>query len=136
MIEFSSQTSFALSNPKKTSDWIEKVVVKNGFKVGDISYVFCDDEQLLKINQEFLDHDTYTDIITFDYSMGKTLIAEIMISVDRVTENAKKYGQSFERECSRVMIHGVLHCMGMKDGDEEAAQKMRIAEDEALQLIE
>jgi rRNA maturation RNase YbeY len=136
MIEFSSQTSFELEDEQKTATWIEQVIVQKGFKLGDISYVFCDDEQLLKINIEFLNHDTYTDIITFDYSMGKTVTAEIMISVDRVKENAATYKQSFNRELHRVLIHGVLHCMGMKDGDQNAASQMRLEEDNSLQLID
>lgn len=136
MIEFTSQTEFELPNSNALANWIKQVITTNQFKVGDISYVFCDDAQLLKINQEFLNHDTFTDIITFDYSMGKTIIAEIMISVERVRENAKSFSQTFENELNRVLIHGVLHCMGMKDGDEMAAQSMREAEDKALQLLE
>ncbi len=136
MIDFSSQTSFEFSEPQKASNWIEGVILQNDFTVGDISYLFCDDEQLLKINQEFLNHDTYTDIITFDYSMGKTISAEIMVSVDRVTENAKTFKQTFKRELNRVLIHGILHCMGMKDDDKNAAEQMRLAEEKALQLID
>jgi len=136
MIEFTSQTSFEFKETQKTAAWIEQVIVQKGFKLGDISYVFCDDEQLLKVNIEFLNHDTYTDIITFDYSMGKTVSAEIMISVDRVKENATTYDQSFDRELHRVIIHGVLHCMGMKDGDQKASEQMRLEEDKSLQLLE
>ena len=136
MIDFSSQTSFQLTNEEKIAAWIENVIGQRNFSMGDISYLFCDDEQLLKINQEFLKHDTYTDIITFDYSMGKTISAEIMISIDRVKENAATFNQSFENELHRVLIHGILHCMGMKDDSETAANEMRNAENEAIQLIE
>ncbi|MDN6311043.1 MAG: rRNA maturation RNase YbeY, partial [Psychroflexus sp.] len=114
---------------------IREVIASEEFKCDEISYIFCDDAYLLKINQEFLNHDTYTDIITFDNSMGKTISAEIYISTERVVENAAEFGNKYEEELRRVMIHGVLHCMHIKDTTEEDQRKMRQKEDEKLQMF-
>ena len=116
-IRFDSfQTRFKLSNPKKTSAWIERVVKSEKAAIGSLSYIFCTDRYLLGINQEYLDHDTLTDIITFDYTeSSKSLDGEIYISVQRVRENAKLLGVDFETELRRVIIHGVLHLLGYKD---------------------
>ncbi|MEM7186029.1 MAG: rRNA maturation RNase YbeY [Bacteroidota bacterium] len=135
MIEFHSQNTFELSNPKEVTNWIEELISNEGFVVGDISYVFCDDSFLLNINQEFLDHDTYTDIISFNYSLGKELAGEIYVSTDRVLENANTFGASFESELHRVIAHGVLHFCGYEDGSEEQKVLMRKKEEEYLQLI-
>ena len=104
-------------------------------EIGDITFVFCDDNYLHKINLEFLDHDTYTDIITFDYSVGKEIISEIYVSTDRVEENAKKYKQTFENEIHRVMIHGVLHLCGYNDKLAEEREIMRDKENHYLSLL-
>ena len=102
--------------------------------VGNINYLFCDDAYLLKINLQYLNHDTYTDIITFDYVHGSLVSGDILISIDRVEENARKYNVSFEQELHRVIIHGVLHLLGQGDKSEEEAQEMRRQETDALSL--
>lgn len=136
MIEFSAQNTFDLDNKKRLESWIVSVVNSHDYTIGDLSYLFCDDDYLLEINQEFLNHDTYTDIITFDYSYGKTLSAELLISTERVKDNAKVFKTSFYNELHRVMIHGVLHCLGFKDKTELETEAMREAENNALQLLE
>ena len=128
-IQFSYfQTRFKLSSPKKTSTWIEKVVKAEKSKVQSLSYVFCTDKYLLEINRQYLDHDTLTDIITFDYTeKGSGLVdAEIYISIPRVRENSKTLKTDFDSELHRVIIHGVLHLLGYKDktpGDKAVMRK-------------
>jgi rRNA maturation RNase YbeY len=132
MIRFSSQNDFRLAHSESLVKWIEDVVIRHGKVVGEIDYVFCSDEFLLKINQEYLSHDTYTDIITFDYSMADELAAEIYISSDRVADNAERYGATVNDELHRVIIHGILHLSGYRDASDEDKQRMRELEDEAL----
>ncbi|MFT7627843.1 MAG: putative rRNA maturation factor [Ulvibacter sp.] len=132
MIDFSYQTEFKLSCEVNISKWISDIIIAEGFSEGDISYVFCDDQFLLNINKEFLDHDTLTDIISFDYSLGKQIHGEIYISVERVGENAISFDSEFNNELHRVIIHGILHYCGYKDKSETAANVMRLKEDEAL----
>lgn len=132
---FTEDTSFGLEREEERAAWIEAVIKKEGFSIGELNYIFCSDEYLLKINQEYLDHDTYTDIVTFDNSEGEEIIeGDIFISVDRVKENAEGLGNSFEEELNRVMIHGVLHLLGQGDKTEEEAQQMRNKEDSCLNL--
>jgi rRNA maturation RNase YbeY len=134
-ISFHSVGTFSLKTEAAFTLCIKAIAEEESREVGDISFVFCDDNYLLKINNEFLDHDTYTDIITFDYSAGNELISEIYVSVDRVEENAKKYKQTFENEIHRVMIHGVLHLCGYKDKLTEEKQIMRDKENHYLSLL-
>lgn len=126
---------FKLKKSALIKKWIEKVAAKEKRSVGDLSYVFMSDEELLKINQQFLKHNTYTDIITFDYSENKKISGEIFISVDRVEENAKKMGTTFEDEIHRVIIHGVLHLCGYKDKTKIDSDNMRKQEDKALRVF-
>lgn len=132
MIDFFSETSFTLQDGKSYALWISKIIEEEGFNQGDINFIFCDDESLHKINLEYLNHDTLTDIISFDYSIGKTLHGEIYISIDRVKENASEFQVSFENELSRVMIHGILHFMGYKDKTPTEQQQMRALENQAI----
>ena len=134
-IRFSVQSgSFELREPEKVRRWIAEVVRRRGMTVGNISYLICDDEYLLEANRRYLDHDTYTDIITFDYVAGGLVSGDIMISVDRVGENARQFGVPFEQELHRVVIHGVLHLLGQGDKSPEEAAAMRRQEEEALTL--
>jgi probable rRNA maturation factor len=135
-IQYSSfQTTFKLSNPKKTSTWIERVVKKEGSSIESLSYVFCNDKYLLGINQEYLDHDTFTDIITFDLGgTSRSIDGEIYISIPRVRENARNLGVVFDTELHRVIIHGVLHLMGYKDKTKAEKGRMRSKEEEYLEL--
>ena len=110
------------------------MILRKGKRVGNISYLFCDDEYLLGVNQQFLNHDTYTDIITFDYVVADLISGDIMISVDRVGENAVKFGVPFETELHRVIIHGVLHLLGQGDKSDIEAAEMRSQEENALAL--
>lgn len=135
MIDFSYQTDFELENEEIISKWISSIISLEGFFEGDISYVFCDDEFLHSINREFLKHDTLTDIISFDYSLGKQVHGEIYISVDRVRENAEVYKTGFDNELNRVIIHGILHYCGYKDKSTKDSKVMRIKEEEALNSL-
>lgn len=135
MIVFNYETPFELPNEIQTQEWIQKVVADNGFEIGEINYVFCDDNYLHKLNVEFLKHDTLTDIISFDNTLGKLISGDIFISIERVEENAKDFKVSFENELHRVMIHGVLHYMGFKDKSDDDKIKMRNAENQALSNI-
>jgi len=135
MIVFNYETPFELLNEIQTQEWIQKVVADNGFEIGEINYVFCDDNYLHKLNVEFLNHDTLTDIISFDNTLGKLISGDIFISIERVEENAKDFKVSFENELHRVMIHGVLHYMGYKYKSDDDKIKMRNAENQALYYI-
>ena len=134
-ISFHSVGTFSLKTEAAVTNCIKALVKQELREIGDITIVFCDDNYLHKINLEFLDHDTYTDIITFDYSVGNEIISEIYVSVDRVSENAKKYKQTFENEIHRVMVHGVLHLCGYKDKLAEDKQIMRDKENHYLSLL-
>ncbi|MGB2087136.1 MAG: rRNA maturation RNase YbeY [Psychroflexus salarius] len=135
MINFESQNDFKLDNPKAYMQWIECVVNSENFNLQELQFVFCNDDYLLKINQQFLNHDTLTDIITFDQSLGQSISAEIYISTERVAENAKTYKVNFNDELKRVMIHGVLHCMKYGDKTQEEQLKMRKKENEKIQMF-
>lgn len=135
MIEFLSETDFILPNPELIAHWIQTVIEKEGYEAGEITYTFCDDEFLHKINVEYLDHDTLTDIISFDYVSGKQVNGEIFISVERVICNAEEFGVTFESELLRVIIHGILHFVGYKDKTPADEAKMRKKEDVCLAMI-
>jgi probable rRNA maturation factor len=135
MVEFNYETTFQIEDENRLEKWIENVASKNGFEVGEINYIFCDDDYLLKLNVEFLKHDTLTDVISFDNTLGKLINGDIFISVERVVENAREYNDSFEDELHRVMVHGVLHYMGFKDKSDDEIKYMRTAENSALLLL-
>lgn len=116
-------------------DWIKTVIISEKKQPGEISIVLCSDKYLLNMNKQFLDHNYFTDIITFDYSEGKTISGELYISVDRVKENAIKFKVKFEQELHRVIIHGVLHLCGYKDKSASDQKKMRTKEDQKLQML-
>jgi rRNA maturation RNase YbeY len=132
MINFNYETDFKLEAEEGVANWIKNTILEEGFKLEEINYVFCDDEYLHKLNVEFLNHDTLTDIISFDYSMGKLLQGDIFVSVERVTDNAKDFKVSFEEELYRVIIHGILHYCGYKDKTEKEAKVMRNKENHYL----
>jgi rRNA maturation RNase YbeY len=115
MIKFFSNTSFRLANKDRVSLWLLDVIKNEEKSLNEISYNFCSDSELLKVNKEFLNHDTLTDIITFDYSGLSGLSGEVLISTERVKENAQEFSQVFNVELRRVMVHGVLHLCGFKD---------------------
>ena len=125
------------SFPKlKVKRWFQQVIRSKGFKAGDISIIFCSDEHLLTLNKQYLQHDYYTDIITFDYTCDKIINGDLFISIDRIAENAKSENVIFEIELRRVMIHGILHLMGFKDKSSSEALEMRKREEESLALYQ
>ena len=132
MISFNYETDFTLEDSERVSSWISDAILEEDRKEGEINYIFCSDDYLHKINLDFLDHDTLTDIISFDYTVGKKLHGDIYISVDRVKENALDFNVSFKDEMSRVMIHGVLHYCGYKDKSEDDKNEMRAKENHYL----
>ncbi len=135
MISFNYETQFQLSNQTIFEQWIKETIQNEGCSLGDINYIFCDDDYLHKINVEFLDHDTLTDIISFDYSVGKQLHGDIYISVERVEDNAKDFKVDFDVELSRVIIHGILHYCGYKDKTDEDAKVMRAKEEQYMKVL-
>jgi rRNA maturation RNase YbeY len=135
MINFDYETDFNISNEADFTKWISEVITSETYVLGEINYVFCDDAYLHKINVEYLDHDTLTDIITFDNSIGKMIHSDIVISVERVADNAKDFNVSFEEELKRVVIHGVLHLCGYKDKSDEEDALMRQKENEKIKMF-
>lgn len=134
-IYFSTENiAFDLKNKLKVKRWISDIIKAQNKKVGDISYLFCDDAYLIEVNRTYLDHDTYTDIITFDYVEGDFISGDIMISVERVKENAQLFNTSFDQELHRVIIHGILHLLGQGDKTDKQAAQMRKKEESALAL--
>ncbi len=125
---------FMLGEKLRLKKWVNEVVKRDGKSVGEINYRFCSDDDILGVNISYLNHDTYTDIITFDYVEGDVVSGDILISIDRVRDNAQKYAVTFEQELHRVMIHGVLHLLGNGDKSEEEAAKMRQLENAALKI--
>jgi rRNA maturation RNase YbeY len=135
MINFNYETDFEIVDETLYAGWISKVIASEGKAEGEINYIFCDDDYLLEINEQYLEHDTLTDIISFDYSVGNELHGDIFISIERVRENATDFGVSFEDELKRVMVHGVLHYCGYKDKSEKDEVLMRQKEEEKIKLF-
>lgn len=135
MISFFYETEACFKEESSYKDWLSRVVVSEGFLVGALNFIFCDDEYLLKINEQYLNHIDYTDIITFDYSENKSVSGDIFISVERVKDNAKKFSVSEEEELQRVMAHGILHLCGYKDKSDEESAMMRKKEDEKIEMF-
>jgi rRNA maturation RNase YbeY len=133
---FSEDIAFELENKHTIIRWINQVIEDHKSSLGTINYIFCNDEYLLRLNKQYLDHDTYTDIITFDYSTPKVLSGEIYISIDRVEENSIKFKSTFLNELHRVIIHGILHLTGQGDKTEKESKIMRSKEDHYLNLID
>jgi rRNA maturation RNase YbeY len=119
----------------RMQDWFNKVIVRETKRFGDICIIFCSDDYLLEINQQHLNHDYFTDIVTFDYTVDDEVGGDLFISVDRIRDNAEQFGVSFEEELFRVCIHGVLHLCGYKDKSESEELLMREKENQALALL-
>ena len=129
-------TSFRFGSRRLTSRWIKEIVARAEMRLGDVSVVFCSDPYILDVNRQYLGHDYYTDIITFDYCEGDVLSGDLIISVDTVRANAEEYGAaSFDEELHRVIIHGVLHLIGFDDHTPEDQAEMRRQENAALELL-
>lgn len=137
MINFYNEdVDFKLKNKLILKRWIKQVIDGYGFKTGELSYIFCSDDKILEVNRQFLQHDYYTDVITFDYDEDGVVSGDMFISVDTVRTNAEQYAPSFEREMQRVVIHGVLHLCGLKDKQPDDEKKMRAAEEKALAILD
>ena len=129
MIQFFFENIDEINIDLDVNKWLENIIMSEEKKVGEITYVFCDDEYLLKINQDYLKHDYYTDIITFDYVKGKTISADIFVSLPRILENTQLHSKDFKNEFHRVLAHGILHLCGYKDKTQEEIFLMREKED-------
>lgn len=135
MIQFFFENIDEIPISTATISWLEDVIKTENKKLGEINYILCDDEYLLKVNQDFLDHDYYTDIITFDYVKGKTISGDIFVSLPRIFENATNLSNDFNVELHRVLAHGVLHLIGYKDKTDEEITEMRNKEDFYLNIL-
>lgn len=135
MISFFYEENTNKLDEKRLVNWLNNVIVSEGKTIEEITYIICDDEYLLSINKKFLNHDTYTDIITFDNSVGKRLSADIFISEERVIDNAKTYNCSIEEEMRRVLVHGILHLCGYTDKTDKEQVIMTAKENEKLELF-
>lgn len=135
MVIFNYETDFQLENESDYEQWIDAVIESEGKEPGEINYIFCDDEYLHNINMQYLNHDTLTDIISFDYCIGDLISGDIFISIERVQDNAKDYEVSFNEELLRVLAHGVLHYCGYKDKTEQEALVMRTKEQEKINMF-
>ncbi len=120
---------------RETTAWIRAVAASYGKRVGEVAYVFCDDEKILEVNRQYLQHDYYTDIITFDYCEGDMLSGDLFISLDTVRSNAELFGKTYEEELHRVIIHGILHLVGINDKGPGEREIMEAAEDKALAML-
>lgn len=121
---------------RDNSAWVKRVAASYGRKVGDVAYIFCDDEEILRVNRQYLQHDYYTDIITFDYDEGDVISGDLFISLDTVRTNAEQLGVSYEQELNRVIIHGILHLCGINDKGPGEREIMEAAENKALAMRE
>jgi rRNA maturation RNase YbeY len=135
MINIHYETDFELENPKQFKNWITQVCESESFELGELNYIFCDDAYLLSINRKYLEHDTYTDIITFDYTDGRTISGDVFISIERVKENSLEFSETIQEELLRVMAHGLLHLMGYQDKSEKHIAEMRAKEEEKIKLF-
>lgn len=132
---FAEDIDFNLPHKLKTKNWIKKVVQQEGAKINELTYIFCSDPYLRQVNKEYLQHDYFTDIVTFDNSEEENIVeGDLFISIDRIRVNSQDYEQPFEHELRRVIIHGVLHLLGYSDKTEEAQEVMRQKEDHYLSL--
>jgi rRNA maturation RNase YbeY len=132
---YSEDVPFRLSDIRIKRQWLEKVIESEGKIAGEISYIFCSDDYLYKMNVQYLNHDTLTDVITFDYTEANKISGDIFISIPRVEENASDFGKTFADELNRVMVHGILHLCGYKDKTTKDEKIMRLKEDEKLELL-
>jgi len=135
MINYNYVSDFQLVNESIYTNWLIRIIASENKNLGDIAYIFCDDDYLLRLNQKYLDHDTYTDVITFDYTNGNTIAGDVFISTDRVRENAEHFNVDFEEELRKVMSHGILHLFGYGDKEEEEIKIMRAKEEEKMELF-
>lgn len=134
MIQYFFEQIDQIEISESTTIWLADIIQKETKKPGEINYIFCDDEYLLQVNRDYLQHDYYTDIITFDYVKGNTISGDIFVSLPRISDNASTLSKNFEDELHRVLAHGILHLCGYKDKTEEEEKEMRSKEDFYLAL--
>jgi len=134
MVEFNFITSFPFKDAVDVSKWLTECILNENFEEGDLNFIFCEDGYLLEKNLKFLKHNTLTDVISFDYSVGKIISGDVFISIDRILENAKYFNVCFSDELHRVMVHGLLHFCGYKDKNDDEKIEMRSKEDYYLSL--
>lgn len=135
MIDFCYEIDFRLPNEEAIVNWIQEVVKSEGATIQELVYIFCDDDRLLELNKTYLNHDTYTDILTFPYGDEKAIQGDIFISIPRVRDNAGNFQVNTEEELRRVMVHGVLHLLGYDDYSEEEKEKMRDLENKKMKMF-
>lgn len=135
MIQFFFENIESITIGQEINTWLENLILAENKKPGDINYIFCDDDYLLKVNRDFLQHDYYTDVITFDYVKGKTIAGDIFVSLPRISENAATLSKDFDVELYRVLAHGILHLCGYKDKTNEEITEMRRKEDFYLNIL-
>ena len=132
---YAEDTKLPAIKKRAVGNWVKEVAATYGKKVGDISYIFCSDEKILEVNRQYLQHDYYTDIITFDYCEGDRLSGDLFISLDTVRTNAEQFGASYDNELHRVIIHGILHLCGINDKGPGEREIMEAAENKALAML-
>lgn len=135
MIQFFFENIDEITLPPNTENWLKELIISEDKKPGEINYIFCDDDHLLQVNKDFLNHDYYTDVITFDYVKGKTISADIFVSLPRILDNSSTLSNAFNSELLRVLAHGVLHLCGYKDKTDEEIYEMRQKEDYYLSIF-
>ena len=135
MIQFFLENIDQITLPPNTENWLKELIISEDKKPGEINYIFCDDDHLLQVNKDFLNHDYYTDVITFDYVKGKTISADIFVSLPRILDNSSTLSNAFNSELLRVLAHGVLHLCGYKDKTDEEISEMRQKEDYYLSIF-
>ena len=135
MIQFFFENIDEITLPPNTENWLKDLIISEDKKPGEINYIFCDDDHLLQVNKDFLNHDYYTDVITFDYVKGKTISADIFVSLPRILDNSSTLSNTFNSELLRVLAHGVLHLCGYKDKTDEEISEMRQKEDYYLSIF-
>lgn len=135
MIQFFFENIDEITLPPNTENWLKELIISEDKKPGEINYIFCDDDHLLQVNKDFLNHDYYTDVITFDYVKGKTISADIFVSLPRILDNASTLSKDFNSELLRVLAHGILHLCGYKDKTEDEITTMRQKEDYYLSVF-
>ena len=135
MIEFNSINDFILDDKVSLSDWLKSVIKAEGKDVGEVVFIFCNDDYLHDLNVRYLNHDTLTDVISFDYTSGNIISGDIFISVERVRDNSQDFDVDFSNELNRVMVHGILHFCGYKDKSDLESENMRVKENLYLALL-
>lgn len=136
MIYFNNTTTYNFPNKKKLKKWLNSIITQERYSLGEVNFLFCDDNHLHKLNVEFLNHDTLTDILTFDYNVGRQVYADVCISIERILDNAQQHETAPSKELHRVMAHGILHLCGYTDLTKEEKNQMREKEDFYLSQLD